>query len=75
MKRFLFILAVATIVICIPANAMAAGAHIANVAPADLAPSQRDINIAVLVVVLGTVLVGYEKVTHERERNRRDDLE
>lgn len=66
MKKLVFILVVVAVIACIPANADALGTRFADVSPTNLDPSQRDINIAVLVVMLGTVLVGYEKVVYGR---------
>lgn len=31
-----------------------------------LAPQQRDINIAIMAVILGNLLIGYEQAAHQR---------
>jgi hypothetical protein len=67
MKKTIFILAVIAMIAFTPMDVGAISTQLADVSPATLAPSQRDINIAVLVVILGSVLVGYEKVAHERQ--------
>jgi len=36
-----------------------------------LAPTQRDINIAITAVILGNLLVGYERITRQGNSKRR----
>jgi len=67
MKKCMFILALVAIILCVPSGVGATGSQVADVSPATLAPSQRDINIAVLAVILGSILVGYERTSRERK--------
>lgn len=41
----------------------------------DLAPSQRDINIAILAVIAGNLLIGYEKVVRQHSMDPKANYE
>lgn len=66
------LLLVAAAVICLPFNGVVSGQHVIDNPAASLAPSQRDINVATLAVILGGLLVGYERVYSERNKAQKE---
>jgi hypothetical protein len=68
-------------IICVPFDTYAQSRHaaspawlspnIADNALRALAPSQRDINIAILAVVAGNLLIGYERISRQHSSELR----
>jgi hypothetical protein len=76
MKPSLSLLAasISVAIICTPIAASGLRLEAAASPIRALAPSQRDINIAILAVIAGNLLIGYERVArqHSAESKTRD---
>lgn len=87
MKLFLLLLSTAAtaIIICTPTAVSGQqntailerpGANAASSSFRSLAPSQRDINIAILAVIVGNLLIGYERAAaRQRYQNQESALD